>query len=244
MLFNRMLPLAVTICVALVSDIQDARASAATQTPDWVQVLKLTLANFALSHASTEPDGFKCATKGSDHDNCKCWSKHGDPLDGEVCHEPKNCLMYSDDETGYFNFTQVPNTTKALQQTLALWGVPSEMNQAFSAAALVQSATFATFHFDVKPEPKKNKAHFDAHVGTLRNWQGSYYVGYVAGSADGDMVQPLERHNIVGNTFDPSVVVCAFFKMVKRGYRTDEIKDINSGLQSYAYRKAAAMAKN
>ena len=239
-----MLPLAVTICVALVSDIQDARASAAAQTPDWVQVLKLTLANYALSRASTEPDGFKCADEGSDHDNCKCWSEHGSPLNGQDCHEPTECLMYSDDETGYFNFTQMPNTTTALQQTLALWGVPSDMNQAFAAAALVQSATFATFHLDVEPEPKDEKAHFDAHVGTLRNWQGSYYVGYVAGSADGDMVQPWKREKIMGNTFDPSVVVCQFFKMVKRGYTDDEIAAINNGLQSYAYRKAAAMAKN
>ena len=99
------------------------------------------------------------------------------------------------------------------------------------------AATFDTFHLDVKD----SKAHFDAHVGTLRNYQGSFYFGYAAGSADGDMIQPYSRHNIVENTFDPSVVVCQFFKMEKRGFTTDEIEEINDGLQAYSYRQAAKM---
>ena len=108
------------------------------------------------------------------------------------------------------------------------------------SAALVESATFASFHLDIK----NDKGHFDAHVGTLRNCQGSFYVGYTAGSADGDLVRPLERHqkaiDAVGGA-DPGTVICQFFDMKKRGYTDKEIILIQNGLQAYAYKKAASM---
>lgn len=209
--------------------------------PDWVKLLELTLANYVLSRAVDPPEDFKCATDGSDHDSCKCWSDHGNPLDGQVCHEPKECLMYKDpDLTGYFNFTKLPNSTSALHDQLGKWSVPSDMYKAFDAAGLVQSADFDSFHLDIKD----GKGHYDAHVGTLRNYQGSFYVGYVAGSADGDMVQPYSRHEKAqadGVVDAPAVVFCKFFDMKKRGYTDEEVAKINDGLQSYAYKKAANM---
>ena len=216
---------------------------AAQAPPDWVPLLELTLANYALSRANIEPKDFKCTTKGKDHDNCNCWDKHGNAQDQDRngdCHLPKDCWMYDAKTTGYFNYTKMPNSTASLHQSLGLWGVPSDMHASFDAAALVESATFASFHLDIK----NKKGHFDAHVGTLRNYQGSFYVGYVAGSADGDLVQPYERHekaiDAVGGA-DPDVVICQFFDMKKRGYSDDEIAEIQNGLQSYAYKKAASL---
>lgn len=227
-----MFPLAVSLCFGFATS---------AGVPDWVPLLELTLANYALSRANTAPDHFQCTTEGKDHDSCKCWDKHGNALDGDDCHEPKDCLMYENPDTkGFFNFTKIANTTAALHQALSKWSVPSDMHSAFDAAALVESATFTTFHLDVKD----SKAHFDAHVGTVRNYQGSFYVGYTWGSSDGDMVQPYSRHNIFDGAApvsDPSVVVCKFFKMEKRDYTDDEIEEINNGLQSFAYKKAAKM---
>lgn len=153
---------------------------------------------------------------------------------------PKHCWMYSAETTGYFNYTQLPNNnTTPLHQSLKIWGVPSDMYAAFDAAALLESADFKSFNLEVKDK----KGHFDAHVGSLRNYQGQFYVGYIAGSADGELVQPYERHkkrrlDAVG---DPETVICPFFNMVKRGYSDKEIILIQDGLQSYAYKKAANM---
>ena len=217
---------------------------AAQAPPDWVPLLELTIANYALSRANTEPEDFLCTTKGKDHDNCNCWNDHAAPQPQDHvgdCKMPQKCWMYSASTTGYFNYTKMANSTDTLHNTLGKWGVPSDMYAAFDASALLESATFATFHLDIKNE----KGHFDAHVGTLRNYQGSFYVGYVAGSADGDLVQPLERHkkadiDAVGGA-DPESVICEFFEMKKVGYTDTEIIEIQNGLQSYAYKKAASL---
>ena len=157
---------------------------------DWVNELKLTLQNYALSRATSEPDGFKCDTVGKKHNCCHCWNPNGKPAKEQTdddCHMPPQCLMYDEKSDGAFNFT---NTTMAdLHSTLGKWGVPQEMYKAFDLAAAVESAIFAVFHLDIND----HKAHFDAHVGTLRKTKGVVYVGYVAGTIDGDMVQPFKR---------------------------------------------------
>eukprot|EP00746_Dinoflagellata_sp_MGD_P003574 gnl/MRDRNA2_/MRDRNA2_106928_c0_seq1.p1 gnl/MRDRNA2_/MRDRNA2_106928_c0~~gnl/MRDRNA2_/MRDRNA2_106928_c0_seq1.p1 ORF type:complete len:235 (+),score=45.19 gnl/MRDRNA2_/MRDRNA2_106928_c0_seq1:41-745(+) len=199
---------------------------------DWVNELKLTLANFALEKATSEPVGFLCATIGNKHDGCHCWNSKGEPS-GQTekdCHMPPQCLMYSYKNTGAFNFTNI-SASANLHQQLAAWGVPSEMYKAYDAAALVESADFQTFNFEVND----HKAHFDAHIGTLRKWQGSVYLGYVFGTCDGDMVQPMVRSHAVpagdchGTTRG----------MKKRGYTTEEVTEINEGLQAYAFRAVA-----
>ncbi len=241
-------------CLGLFSNVSKVAAarenSLEASDPDWVKVLKLSLANLALSRANTKPEGFKCSSKGTDNKNCNCWNDHGDPQEWkDLCHEPKECLMYNEDDSGYFNFTQLPEGNDTLHQTLSEWGVPEDMVKDFDAAALVQSADFSSFHFEVK---EGDKGHFDAHVGSLRNYNGSIYVGYVSGTTDGDLVQIYERHQKVNKrqqkaldwvdgVGNASVVVCQFFDMKKKGYSDEQIAELNNGLQAYAYTKAADM---
>eukprot|EP00966_Prymnesium_polylepis_P218302 5052640-Prymnesium_polylepis.2 len=68
--------------------------AAAQAPPDWVPLLELTLANYALSRANTQPDDFLCTTKGKDHDNCNCWNDHGNPQPQDHngdCKMPQKC---------------------------------------------------------------------------------------------------------------------------------------------------------
>jgi len=109
------------------------------------------------------------------------------------------------------------------------WGVPSDMLKMFQDAAAFESADFSTFNLDVND----HHAHFSAHIGALRKYQGRIYLGHVYGQCDGDMVQPYVRHvkpgDCHGTTRD----------MKKRGYTDDEIATIDKGLKSYAYKEAA-----
>ena len=211
----------------------------ATAHGDWVNELKLTLQNYALSRATSEPDGFKCDTVGKKHSSCHCWNDKGKaahdqtdddcrasagvdpPTSGWVAHPccppclltlsptpaahlaysprgpwarcsadmPAECLMYDDKSTGQFNFTNVTDRNNHLLHYLRAWNVPTKMHEAYELAEKVESSTFAVFHLDVND----HKAHFDAHVGTLRKQHGIIYIGYLAASTDGDMVQPMRR---------------------------------------------------
>jgi len=201
-----------------------------------VNELKLTLENYALSRAASEPDGFKCATHGDKANSCHCWNDKGHPAKEQTdndCHMPPQCLMYDNKDDGDFHFVNI-SASADLHQQLNAWNVPSHMYHAFDAAALVESATFVAFNLDVND----HKAHFDAHVGTLRKWQGSLYLGYVYGTCDGDMVQPFTRHVHQGDCHGTSR------GMKERGYTDEEIARIDTGLQAYAYRTAAKKAGN
>ena len=75
---------------------QGAASPTAGDEPDWVQLLELTLANYALSRATSPPDGFKCSVVGKKHNSCHCWTDKGKPekeQTDEDCHMPPQCLM-------------------------------------------------------------------------------------------------------------------------------------------------------
>lgn len=202
---------------------------------DWVNELRLTLANYALRKAVNPPDGFKCTVKGKHPNGCHCWSPSGSPAERQTdddCHMPPQCLMYSATTSGNFSFTNI-SLQANLHEQLAAWNVPAKMYQSFDAAAAVESANFAAFDLDVND----HKAHYSANVGTLRKWQGSLYLGYVSGRCDGEMVQPYKR------TVRPGDCHGTNRGQKERGYTNAEIAMINDGLQAYAYKEAAKEAQ-
>lgn len=198
---------------------------------DWVNELRLTLANYALSKAADPPTGFLCDTIGKKHNSCHCWNDKGEPEHHQTdddCHMPAKCLMYSYKTDGNFHFSNI-STNASVHNLLSSWGVPTGMYKEFDAAALVESADFAAFHLDIND----HKAHFDAHVGTLRKWQGTIFLGYLFGKCDGDMVQPYKRTVKTGDCHGTNR------GQKERGYTDKEVAMINEGLQAYAYKAAA-----
>eukprot|EP00939_MAST-03C_sp_MAST-3C-sp1_P003022 g3022.t1 len=206
---------------------------------DWVNEMRLTLANYALSKAAYTPDGFVCAQKGTKHDSCHCWNEKGHPASSQTdddCHMPPQCLAYSVTNDGGFNFTSLADP-KDLDHVLGSWGVPSEMYSAFEAASLVESATFGAFEFSVKTG---DKGSVQAFVGTCRKFNGTVQVGWTFGNSEGNLVQPYKR-----DTHEVPAGDChgTTRGMKKRGYTTDEITFLNDALLSYAFKKAATKAQ-
>lgn len=203
---------------------------------DWVNELRLTLANYALTRAVNPPNGFLCDTIGKKHDSCHCWNDKGEPEHHQTdddCHMPPQCLMYSSKTDGNFHFSNISANASA-HSLLNSWSVPADMYKQFDAAALVESADFAAFHLDIND----HKARFDAHVGTLRKWQGTLFIGYLFGKCDGDMVQPYKRTVHAGDCHGTTR------GQKKRGYTNEEVAMINAGLQAYAYKEAAKHAQS
>ena len=44
---------------------------------DWVNEMRLTLANYALAKAANPPVGFVCSVVGTKHNSCHCWNMKG-----------------------------------------------------------------------------------------------------------------------------------------------------------------------
>ena len=63
------------------------------------------------------------------------------------------------------------------------------MYKAFGAAAMVDSATFGVFGLVING----TKANVESHIGTCRKYNNSVQLGWVYGSALGDLVQPFKR---------------------------------------------------
>ena len=162
--------------------------------------------------ANTVPKGFTCSRVG-DHDaTCHCWNtagKHGESQSD--CNEPKQCLIYKATSAGDFKFDSFANSS-SLGDKLGAWNVPKELVAEYQMAALTSSADFKTFDFTVgsKPGPNGTKVpvgQFVAHVGSLRNYNGTIYVGYIYGAANGTLIQPYVRTAAPGhcNIFDKGV---------------------------------------
>lgn len=207
---------------------------------DWVNELRLTLANYALSKATNPPNGFVCSVIGKKHDSCHCWNEKGKPASGQTdedCHMPPQCLAYEEPKsTGAFKWTELDSIDK-LQDTLSSWGVPTDMFSTFHAAALVESANFAAFQLTVKTG---DKGIVDAHVGTARKYNNTYQLGWVHGNAVADLVQPYVRDK---HEVPPGDCHGTKRGMKKRGYTNDELAMINDGLIAYAFKEAAKEAQ-
>ena len=205
------------------------------QETDSRSSLAVGLANYALSKAVDEPSDFECEKKGDKENSCHCWNEEGKAEDdSEFCNEPKKCLVYSTESNGDFKFDNV--TADGLHAKLDSWNVPSDMYSAFDAAVLLDSADFKTFDLAIGD----HKASYRANVGSARKWQGSVYLGYVFGSADGDMVQPKKRNH---DECPPGSCHGTSTGMHDRGYTDDEVEKIDKGLGAIAFKKAATLAQ-
>ena len=187
-------------------------------------------ANYALSKATSEPNGFKCTSKGKKNGCCHCWNKRGDPHDWEDdCHSPKQCLAYDIKNAGTFKFGAL-KAGKSIPDQLKAWKVPTQMYTTFEAAALVESSIFQAFKFTV--EAGENGL-VEANVGTARKFNGTVQLGYAYGKATADLVQPYAGGPVGADCHGTSR------GMHKRGYTNDELTMIVEGLTAYAFKQSA-----
>jgi len=204
----------------------------AADDPDWIQLARLSMSNYALVKAEGSPPDVFCSKKGSKPNGCHCWNDKGKATsDGDDCSSPTGCLIYDTKDNGSIHFMNL-SSGEDLQKTLTQWAVPSGMVKLFEVALLTENATFTTFAFTVNPKT----AHYEAHVGTARLHQGQRFLGYVYGIADGDLVQPYKRSVRAGDCHG------TMRGQKPRGYTSDEIDKLRGGLASAAFKKAAGLA--
>lgn len=95
------------------------------------------------------------------------------------------------------------------------------------------------------PTPKIPVGSFEAHVGSLRNYNGTIYLGYIYGTAKGQLVQPYKRTASPGHCNKVAVHGGFYppgYGVHKRGFNGDDLMNINQGLSAYAFEKAAKLA--
>lgn len=198
---------------------------------DWIQLARLTLANYALTKADGAPPDVVCSKKGSKPKSCHCWSFNGKPgQEDNYCDSPTGCLIYSTKDDGNLSYAKL-NSSDDVHKVLASWSVPPKMSKNFDLAMLTDNSTFTTFDFTVEPDVGK----YEAHVGTARLHEGKRFIGYTYGRSNASLIEPMIRKTKPGD--------CHGQNEKHRGFTTEEIEKIRAGLASQAFKTAARKAQ-
>ena len=162
---------------------------------DWINIIRLEIANWALAQSVMPPEGVICTEKGHKPKSCHCWEPNGKPSSGQDndCDGPKGCLMYGSSSEGSFNYTNV--SAPELQTWMSGQAIPDGLVTAIKGITAQPSIDYQTVNLTMSDKDKPG--HAGAYVASARkDTNNVVWIGVASGTVKGNLITPEKRKDV------------------------------------------------